>query len=68
MSLLDKLKSMFSGGSSADAQERATGDDHAGHDHAGHDHSHEPAAMPPADPTGMPMSEPGADAGEDRPA
>ena len=42
MSLLDKLKSMFSGGSSD------TVDDHAGHDHdhAGHDHSHEPAAPP----------------------
>ena len=61
MSLMDKVKSLFSGGSSADAH------DHAGHDHAGHDHSHEPApTMPPADPAGMPMSEP--DAGEDRPA
>ena len=59
MSLMDKIKSLFSGGSTAAA------DDHAGHDHSGHDHSHEPAAaMPPADP----MSEPGSDAGEDRPA
>jgi hypothetical protein len=50
MSLMDKLKSLFSGGSA---------DDHAGHDHSGPDHSHEPAApaMPPADPTGMPSSE-----------
>ena len=42
MSLLDKLKSMFTGGSS---------DTHAGHDHS-HDHSHEPVAppLPPADP------------------
>lgn len=62
MSLMDKIKSMFSGGSSADAH------DHAGHDHAGHDHSHEPDAMPSADPAGMPMSKPGSDAGEDRPA
>ena len=54
MSLMDKLKSMFSGGSA---------DDHADHDHAddhaGHDHSHEPVAppLPPADPAGMPTSE-----------
>lgn len=59
MSVMDKIKSLFSGGSAAKA------DDHAGHDHAGHDHSDEPAAMPP---TEMPMSEPGSDAGEDRPA
>lgn len=53
MSLMDKLKSMFAGGSS-DAT-----DAHAGHDHAGHDHSHEPVAppMPPADPAGMPTSD-----------
>ena len=54
MSLMDKLKSMFSGGSA---------DDHAGHDHDhdGHDHSHEPVAppMPPADPAGMPTAEEG---------
>ena len=55
MSIMDKLKSMFSGGSA---------DDHADHDHdhAGDDHSHEPVAppLPPADladPTGMPTSE-----------
>ncbi len=62
MSLMDKIKSMFSGGSSA-----AT-DDHAGHDHSAHDQSNEPAAPMPADPAGVPMSEPGGDAGEDRPA
>ena len=35
MSLLDKVKSVFSGGSSADT------DAHAGHDHSAHDHSHD---------------------------
>lgn len=43
MSLMEKLKSMFSGGSSDAADDHAD-HDHAGHDHAGHDHSHEPAA------------------------
>ncbi len=55
MSLMDKIKSMFSGGSSD------TADDHAGHDHdqAGHDHSHEPAAppMPEADMAETPAAE-----------
>ncbi len=61
MSFMDKLKSMFSGGSS-------NGDDHTGHDHdhTGHDHSHEPVA-PPADPAGMPTSEPPSSE-TDRPA
>jgi hypothetical protein len=61
MSLMDKIKSFFSGGSAAGA------DDHAGHDHSGHDHSQEPAGtMPPAEQGGMPpMSDPGD---EDRPA
>ena len=60
MSFMDKVKSFFSGGSSAT-------DEHAGHDHSAQ--PHEPAApMPPADPTGMPTSEPESDAGEDRPA
>ena len=60
MSVMERIKSFFSGGSSADTQ------DDAGHDHSGHDHDHEPAAaMPPAE---MPMSEPGSDADEDRPA
>jgi hypothetical protein len=48
MSLMDKLKSIFSGGSSdaADA-------------HAGHDHSDEPVAppLPQADPAVMPTSD-----------
>lgn len=48
MSLMDKLKSMFSGGSSdsadAPAEHDHAGHDHAGHDHAGHDHSPEPVA------------------------
>ena len=53
MSLMEKIKSFFSGGSS-DA------DSHAGHDHSGHDHSHEPAApTSPAEP---------ADESEDKPA
>ena len=44
MSLMDKIKSLFSGGSS-------TTDGHEGHDHSGGDHSHEPAApVPPAEP------------------
>ncbi len=43
MSLLDKIKSMFSGGASADT------DAHAGHDHShnGDDHSHEPVPAAP---------------------
>ena len=54
MSLLDRIKSLFGGGSSDGA------DAHAGHDHTGHDHTHEPVAppAPPADPTGLPASEP----------
>jgi hypothetical protein len=50
MSLMDKIRSMFSGDKDAD--------DHAGHDHSAPDHSHEPVAppMPPADPAGMPTS------------
>jgi hypothetical protein len=43
MSLMEKLKSMLSGGSS-DAADAHADHDHDGHDHAGHDHSHEPAA------------------------
>ena len=65
MSIMDKIKSFFSGSSDAGS------DAHAGHDHSGHDHDHdhadEPAsAMPPVDPAGEPMSDTGAD--EDRPA
>jgi hypothetical protein len=52
MSLLDKIKSMFSGGSSdstaAHDHDHAghdhAGHDHAEHDHAGHDHTHDPVA------------------------
>ena len=62
MSFMDKIKSFFSGGSSADAH---AGHDHSAHDHHDHDHSHEPAM--PADPAGMPMSEPASE-DEDRPA
>jgi hypothetical protein len=55
---MDKIKSLFSGGSATSM------DDHAGHDHSGHDHDHshdEPVAALPADPAG--------DTGtEDRPA
>lgn len=49
MSLMDKIKSLFSGGSSAGAHD---------HDHAGHDHSHEPAQ--PADASYTSMPEPAA--------
>jgi hypothetical protein len=56
MSLMDKIKSFFSGGSS-------TADSHAGHDH-----SYEPAApTPPADPAGMPTAEPADTDSEDKP-
>ena len=60
MSLMDKIKSLFSGGSDEHS--------HAGHDHAGHDHSHEPVAppMPPADPAGMPTADAPADETGDR--
>jgi len=50
MSVIDKIKSMFSGGSSAT-------DDHSGHDHNGHDHSHEPAAPAPAEPAAEPAAD-----------
>jgi hypothetical protein len=62
MSFMDRIKSLFSGGSS-DAG------DHAHHDHAGHDHSHEPVAppLPPADPAGMPTSDPAPQEDENRP-
>ena len=53
MSLIDKLKSMFSGGSSDAA------DAHAHDDPSDHDHPHEPAAppLPQADPAVMPTSD-----------
>jgi hypothetical protein len=53
MSLLDKIKSMFSGGASADT------DAHAGHDHshAGDDHSHDHSPDPvPATPDPVPAT------------
>ena len=55
MSLMDKIKSMFSGGSSDSPDTHAEHD----HDHAGHDHSHEPAAppMPQADIAETPAAE-----------
>ena len=46
MSLMDKIKSLFSGGSSDSETHAHGGDDHTGHEHAGHDHSHEPVATP----------------------
>jgi hypothetical protein len=55
MSLMDKIKSFFSGGG-----------DHADHDHSGHDHSHEPAA-PVADPVAPPVAEPAEPESEDKP-
>ncbi len=47
MSLMDKIKSFFSGGSSS-------ADPHAGHDHT----PSATAPTVPADPVGMPTSEP----------
>ena len=60
MSLMDKLKSIFSGGS-PDTADAHAGHDHAEHDHAEHDHSHEPATppLPAADLAEMPASEEG---------
>lgn len=59
MSLIDKIKSMFSGGSS-DSTGAHAGHDHSGHDHSGHDHSHEPAT-----PT-TPVSDAATEQGEER--
>jgi hypothetical protein len=62
MSLMDKIRSFFSGGVS---------DSHAGHDHShnGHDHADEPvsatAPTVPSDPAVIPTTEP---ADEDPPA
>jgi hypothetical protein len=60
MSLMDKLKSIFSGGS-PDTADAHAGHDHAGHDHSEHDDSHEPATppLPAADLAEMPASEEG---------
>lgn len=59
MSLMDKLKSLFGGGSS-DAQDAHAGHDHSAHDHSAHEPMPEAAAppIPPADPAGIPTSEP----------
>ena len=58
MSLMDKIKAMFSGGSDAHDHDHS----HAGHDHA-HGHDAVDAVPPaPADPMGAPM--PPADADE----
>lgn len=44
MTLMERIKSLFSGGSS-------TEDSHTGHDHSGNDHSHEPTTpTAPAEP------------------
>jgi hypothetical protein len=67
MSLLDRIKSLFGASSSQGADARAE-QAHAGNDHAADDHSHEPVAppAPPADPTGLPSSEPAtSEEGED---
>ena len=56
MSFMDRLKSMFGGGS-ADAGDARAGHDHAGHDHPADDFAAEPL-QPPADPVGMSTSEP----------
>jgi hypothetical protein len=54
MSLMEKIKSMFSGGSSDATDAHAEHD----HDHAGDDHSHEPAPpMPQADIAETPAAE-----------
>ena len=65
MSLMEKLKSMFSGGSADEHADHDHDHDHDGHDH---DHSHEPVAppLPPADPTGMPTATDAAEEGENR--
>ena len=47
MSLMDKIKSMFAGGS-ADATDSHAGHDHANHDHADHDHAADDHSPQPA--------------------
>ena len=51
MSLMDKIKEFFSGGSAGEAGEH----DHTGHDHSGHTHesSAATAPVPAPDPTGL---------------
>lgn len=68
MSLMDKIKSMFAGGSSDEADAHS-GHDHSGHDHDGHDHSHDPVAPTlPADPMGAPTADVADPEGDNRPA
>jgi len=57
MSIVNKIRGIFSGDSSAAA------DDHSGHDHSGHDHTHEPAAPAPPEP-----ADASSNGGEDQPA
>lgn len=47
MSIMDKLKAMFSGGSSAEKDHSHDGHDHS---HAGHDHAMDDAPPTPAAP------------------
>ena len=49
MSLMDKVKSFFSGGSH-DHGDPDHSHDHGDHSHGDHDHSHEPAATMPTEP------------------
>jgi hypothetical protein len=49
MSFMDKIKSLFSGGSS-DSSDAHAGHDHSGADHSAQDHDEVVAPMPPADP------------------
>lgn len=49
MSFMDKIKSLFSGGSS-DSSDAHAGHDHSGSDHPAHDHDEVAATMPAADP------------------
>lgn len=69
MSFMDKVRSWFGGGSS-DAGDAHAGHEHSAHDHSAHDHSaHEHTPAPPAapaDPAGMPTTQPAPD--EDEPA
>jgi hypothetical protein len=59
MSLMDKIRSFFSGGSA---------DSHAGHDHSAADHEHPTEPVSPTAPT-VPTDPPGSASGdEDRSA
>jgi hypothetical protein len=56
MSLLDKIKSMFSGGSTGPGAVQPAAEPDAAR--AADTHEPVPPPMPPADPAGMPTSEP----------